>query len=508
MIKKFWTDPTKRFILFIVIGVLFSTVAYTSVTYNLDVNGELSLGTQNGVIITDISSSSVSDGCSFTIDHYVNTLLTNTINVNDEGEVILRVEVKNTDNVKYRFDGILYDTSPNNELGAYSNEFIVPEVVTGENGISEGTIINELETKVIYVKYSYKGPTLLTDEVEQLIGTIKLDFERLYNITYVLNGGTQAQNQPEYYAAGDSVTLLNPTKQNATFIGWYDNSEHTGNSITNLDGRTSDITLYAYFHTYYDIYFQVPSSWYKNSGDQDYTVKMYIYNDSDNSYHTAWPGIDMTKDTNSSHDVFKITLSDNIMENYNKVVFSNGNIPVDSGNTYFDIDKTYSQTVDLDFTSSNWGKIFAPEIYSNPNNSNEVRFFARNNQGLHYYIWNNSSQTAKDPWPGQTISNYRGASVSDFTFDKSQYDRMIINKGNGGAQTPDLNIPLYSDLTFSSTTEGNNNFYFYVTRTFYDGNWYSIDNWETSGYTAWNNKNGPGFANTTSDVDYYNSILR
>ena len=234
---------------------------------------------------------------------------------------------------------------------------------------------------------------------------------------------------------------------------------------------------------------------------------MYLYKDSDKSYHEAWPGISMSRDTSSSHDIYKVTLGDNIMENYDKVVFSNGNVPEGSGNTYYNIDKTYSQTVDIDFTSSNWGKIFAPEIYNNPDNANEVRFFARNNQGLYYYIWNNSSQTAKDPWPGLQISNYRGASVLDFVFDKSVYDRLIINKGSGGAQTPDMNIPLYSDLTFSCTTEGNNTFYFYVTRMFYDGSWYNINNWETTGYNTWNNNNGPGFANTVSEVDYYNSIL-
>ena len=244
MLKKFWTEPTKRFMLFIVIGVLFSTIAYTSVTYNLDVNGELSLGKQNGVVITNISTSSVSENCSYTINHYVNTLLTNTINVTENGEVVLRVEVKNTDNVKYRFDGILYDTNPNNELGTYSNEFIVPSITTGENGISTGTVINEQETKVIYVKYDYTGSSLVSPEsVEQLIGTIKLNFKRLYNITYVLNGGTQNPNQVEYYAAGDSVTLLDPTKANATFIGWYENENHTGDAVTNINGRTADTSV-------------------------------------------------------------------------------------------------------------------------------------------------------------------------------------------------------------------------------------------------------------------------
>lgn len=48
------------------------------------------------------------------------------------------------------------------------------------------------------------------------------DFE-IYKttITYVLNGGVNSPNNPDYYTATDTITLSAPTKENYIFMGWY-----------------------------------------------------------------------------------------------------------------------------------------------------------------------------------------------------------------------------------------------------------------------------------------------
>ena len=69
-------------------------------------------------------------------------------------------------------------------------------------------------------------------------------------ITYVLDGGTQALNQPTEIASNESVTLLDPTKEEYNFGGWYDNSSFEGEAITVLSNVTSDITLYALWTEY------------------------------------------------------------------------------------------------------------------------------------------------------------------------------------------------------------------------------------------------------------------
>ena len=239
-----------------------------------------------------------------------------------------------------------------------------------------------------------------------------------------------------------------------------------------------------------------------------FKILKWIFKESDKSYYAEWPGITMTKV--DSYNYYKATLTDDILENYDKVVFSNGKIPGSNTDyTYFDIDKKYSQTVDIDFTSYNWDGLFVPEVYGAENNTSNIRFFARTNQNLHYYLFNQASQVAQDPWPGLEFSINRGASVSQVVFNKTKYDRLIINKGNRQAQTPDLVVPTYGDLTFSSTTEGNNGvFYFYVTRQFYDGAWRDYASFKYSaGYEEWHNKHYPVFEDTWNQVNTLNSIL-
>lgn len=67
-----------------------------------------------------------------------------------------------------------------------------------------------------------------------------------YNITYVLNGGTNDSANPTTYRA-DSATIVlrSPTREGYTFVGWYRDSEFTDVITQILSGSTGDITLYA-----------------------------------------------------------------------------------------------------------------------------------------------------------------------------------------------------------------------------------------------------------------------
>ena len=472
-----------KFIVLIFFGITFATIAYANTTYDLQTSANLSLGMQEGVIITNVSTYNVTTNSSYTINHYVETLLNNSIRLTEQNaEVVLEVEVKNTDNVKYRFDGILYDASANQELGLYNNPNVTPEIVNNVSGKMEtGEIINENETKTLLVKYTFTGNSFSGTNPGYLDGIIKLQFVRLYSITYNLNGGTQAQNQISYYADGDTTAFLSPTKSRSQFDGWYEDSDFTGSALTSVTNKTGDLTLYAKFYTDRDIYFQMPPDWYKDSNEQTYTVKAYFYNDQTEETYSEWPGTAMTAYTSSDPnitDIYKITINDRYLSNYDRVIFSNGKVLTGSDNATYDADHVKRQTIDLTFSSTNWDQIFVPELYRNSNNSNEVRFFARAKENLHYYIWNTSNAYA--PWPGTKITDSIGSSGLKFTFDKSIYDKMIINRGQGRIQTADLTIPTLHDLTFSATPTD-----FYVTRWFYGGSWYSISNWESAGYSQW-----------------------
>ena len=66
-----------------------------------------------------------------------------------------------------------------------------------------------------------------------------------YNISYVLNGGINSAENPNFYVSAVGATLYIPTYNGYEFAGWYTESTFE-NYIDNIPvGRTGDITLYA-----------------------------------------------------------------------------------------------------------------------------------------------------------------------------------------------------------------------------------------------------------------------
>ena len=68
-----------------------------------------------------------------------------------------------------------------------------------------------------------------------------------YNISYELNGGTNAAGNPSTYDKGTGVaSLAAPTRTGYTFGGWYDNAGFQGDAVTSIPTTaTGDVTLYA-----------------------------------------------------------------------------------------------------------------------------------------------------------------------------------------------------------------------------------------------------------------------
>ena len=68
-----------------------------------------------------------------------------------------------------------------------------------------------------------------------------------YTITYELNGGTNAPENPAgYNVETETVTLKDPVKTGYTFEGWYKDGGFTGEAVTEItQGSTGDMTLYA-----------------------------------------------------------------------------------------------------------------------------------------------------------------------------------------------------------------------------------------------------------------------
>ena len=96
--------------------------------------------------------------------------------------------------------------------------------------------------------YSYQNGVLSIPNV-----TDNITINRYYSITYNLNSGTQANNQVTKYLYGDSLTILDPTRTDYVFQGWYENSSFTGNAISSTNGLDRDLVLYAKWGVIYSI---------------------------------------------------------------------------------------------------------------------------------------------------------------------------------------------------------------------------------------------------------------
>ena len=72
------------------------------------------------------------------------------------------------------------------------------------------------------------------------------DTPPVYNINYVLNGGTNAASNPSTYTGGTGVaSFANPTRTGYSFGGWYDDSSFS-TAITSIStSATGKVTLYA-----------------------------------------------------------------------------------------------------------------------------------------------------------------------------------------------------------------------------------------------------------------------
>ncbi len=69
--------------------------------------------------------------------------------------------------------------------------------------------------------------------------------KEIYTITFVLNGGSLS-DFPKEYDIDDNVSLPTPTREGYKFVGWYDNAQFAGLTISDIvKGSTGDKTFYA-----------------------------------------------------------------------------------------------------------------------------------------------------------------------------------------------------------------------------------------------------------------------
>ena len=104
-----------------------------------------------------------------------------------------------------------------------------------------------------------------------------------YDITYVLNGGTNVAGNPTTYADNVGVaSFANPTRTGYQFGGWYDNASFMGSPVTNIPaGSSGNKTLYAKWNI--GLTYNTTGGYYEISNVQDLVVLANYVNDGNNA---------------------------------------------------------------------------------------------------------------------------------------------------------------------------------------------------------------------------------
>lgn len=328
-----------------------------------------------------------------------------------------------------------------------------------------------------------------------------------YKVKFNSNGGTGTMSDMNFvYGTAQSLTNNTFTRTNFVFDSWNTEPDGSGttytdgqqvNNLTTIDG--DEITLYAQW-TPPKIYFQMPPDW---SGDKVYA---YLYNSSNNTIvNGAWnasTSLMTLKDSDKKIYQYEFSSSTDIsnLSSYDKLIFSNDGI-VDDGTS------TARRSVIIDFSTSDLGKVYVPELY---NSTTQMRMFGYATT-LYLYTWNSSSGSTNAKWPGVRMQNdlVDGQRTHVQIVNISTYNRMIINQGSGQNQTEDITIPkkftlnsssvIAQDLTFKITgtyinsrcpsncsSSDQHKFYSKAFRYAYYGSWHDYSTWINTDYTTWN----------------------
>ena len=99
--------------------------------------------------------------------------------------------------------------------------------------------------------------------------------EKEYTISYNLNGGTNASDNPKTYKATDETIELKPaTRDDYTFEGWYSNEALTTEVTEIVKGSTGNVTLYAKWAPItYTITYVLNGGTNASGNPADYTVE-------------------------------------------------------------------------------------------------------------------------------------------------------------------------------------------------------------------------------------------
>ncbi len=336
-----------------------------------------------------------------------------------------------------------------------------------------------------YTKLSAHFSVGLTDIADKIVYNVEITNSgtvdvKLNNGAINITGGHI--NVTKSGVANGDILLHGETKVltlTISYKGPEQASEITGTvdlnlEYTRLKGGTGEVVpeTNPSQETDYTYYFQLPPDWGSN------TAYVHFYNTSTDASYKAWPGDEMTLH-DATLKIYSCKVTQNILDNYDALVFSNGS-------------QTNRQTIDIETSNDNLGKIYVPELYPE---GDDVRIYFKGsaNWAPYVYLWKDGNNNG---WPGTQFNTKVNKTVYTTTINKNTYNKMIFNKGYGGDanQSADLDVPTHSDLTFEISGAKN--------RVYYSGDWHSLNSWKTSEYSTWQSGDYARFVAAQQALNY------
>ena len=159
------------------------------------------------------------------------------------------MELSDTNKLYAKYSAIEYLITYENNGGTNSNDN--PVSYTVENVGDDKLVLVAATRKGYnfggwYLDEKFEGTAVTEIDATKVGGvTLYAKWDIItYNITYVLDGGTNAAENVATYTAESNVTFAAPTKADTYLMGWYTDAEFT-KSIKSTEGLAEDITVYA-----------------------------------------------------------------------------------------------------------------------------------------------------------------------------------------------------------------------------------------------------------------------
>ena len=208
-------EKRKRFyfysyILFLIVSTILFSVGYAKISdISLNLEGNLTALGQEGIVISDIHYSSCYDMGEdvVTINTYYQSMFSSHVELGDSSAnyITLQVTVKNLDNQRYVFDGVVYDTA---NATFYSNLNIVPSLSGITENVTNLNPAGESGDEITFnLTFNYLDSSNITNQ--ELDAVINFHFTPVYKVTYL--NCTNQNNQSEEYIRASSFTNMSGT---------------------------------------------------------------------------------------------------------------------------------------------------------------------------------------------------------------------------------------------------------------------------------------------------------